>query len=121
MTCDCDGKDGLELVICLSPPPGEHEIDIPISKNRSIIINKDGIFVRQLLIDETLPFAKTSVKPVDPGFIHRVPVKIDIKQLTCQAVESLVEASNRGSLVAWEKLEKCRSLVEKILGDCINP
>ncbi|MCE4626449.1 MAG: hypothetical protein F7B78_02220 [Desulfurococcales archaeon] len=118
MTCPCEGKEGIDLAVCISPPPGEHEIDIPISRNRSIIINNDGIFIRQVILEDTLPFTRTVTKQVDPEFLQRIAVRVDEKRLACQAAKSLVEAARGGSLVAGEKLDECRGLVEKMLAEC---
>lgn len=118
MTCPCEGLKGVGLAVCISPPPGEHEVDIPISSNRSIVINDEGVFVRQVVLDDSLPFARTSTRRVDPGFLGRIAVGIDESSIVCRAAESLVEAYREGSLAAGRKLEACRGLVERLLSEC---
>lgn len=118
MTCPCIGKRGIDLAMCLAPPPGEHEVEVELSKNNSLVINSEGIFTRQIVLDDTLPFTRTLMKRVDPGFIHRVVLRVTEEDLVCMAAKSLIEASNRGSRVAREKYEMCRGLVEEILSGC---
>ncbi len=117
--CPCREADGVEaLIACLAPPPGEYEVEIEVSKNRKIIINSDGVFLRTIVVDDTLPFAKTIDKQSDLGILDRIAVRIDKKSVLCNTVRMLEEAAESGSLAAREKLEACRDLVERIKGEC---
>lgn len=117
--CPCGESDDVEsLIACLAPPPGEYEVEIEVSKNRKIIINSEGVFLRTIVVDDTLPFAKTIDKRSDLGILDRIAARIDKKRVLCDTVRMLEEAAESGSLAARGKLEACRDLVERIKGEC---
>ena len=118
--CPCRDKRALEdLITCLAPPPGEYEVEVEVSKNRKIIINTEGVFLRTIVVDDTLPFAKTIDKPTDIGILNRIAIGKRKDEILCITVRMLEEAARSGSLVAREKLEECRELIREIKNNCI--
>jgi len=118
MTCPCRGKEGLDLAVCLAPPPGDHEVSIEVGSNYSIVVNSDGVFTRRILIDDTLPFAKSIMKPVTPETLKHLPLHVDEAGITCMSIRALIEAAEAGSLYARRRLEECKDIVENIRRGC---
>jgi len=117
--CGCAGdSDPVSLALCLAPPPGDHEVSIPLPGGRSLVLNDEGLFIRVIHLDDTLPFAQTITRRVKPESLESIGARVDPRDLLCQAVRGLVEAAESGSLRAREKLERCRGLVEELLRGC---
>ncbi|MCE4600656.1 MAG: hypothetical protein F7C38_03735 [Desulfurococcales archaeon] len=118
MPCPCDNKDGIELAICIAPPPGDYDVEIEISPKYSIVVNSEGIHVKQTVLEDTLPFTRTVTRKVGPEFLERVIIKIPKDKLPCIAARALVDAAENGSEVAREKLNRCRKLVDELARQC---
>jgi len=117
--CECAGEtDPLALALCLAPPPGDHEVALPLPGGRSLVLNDEGLFVRTIHLDDTLPFAQTITRRISPGSLDRVGARVSPRTLLCHAIRGLLEAAESGSLRAREKLERCRGLVEGLLRGC---
>ena len=116
--CTCEGLEGLELAICIAPPEGEYEVSIPLSRDKNIVLNRKGLFLKQVVVDDSLPFAITLSRPLHEDSLARMGVSIE--RLLCESARSLVDAASHGSVVAAEKLSACRDIVEKILSNCEN-
>ena len=116
--CPCNHKDGIELAICIAPPPGDHDVEIEISSKQSIIINSEGMHVKQTVLEDALPFTRTIIRKVGPEFLERIIIKIPKDKLPCIAARALVDAAENGSEVAREKLNRCRELVDELARQC---
>ena len=114
--CPCSGREGLDLALCLAPPRGEYETTFSLKNNLIIVVNRDGIFIRQSAIDDFLPFVTTIERRIEPGILERYGISIE--QLLCTNVSNLVEAAGRGSRVARRLVESCNELIKKIIDKC---
>ncbi|MEB3774765.1 MAG: hypothetical protein GSR86_07570 [Desulfurococcales archaeon] len=103
--------------MCLSPPPGEYEVSIQISGNKSIIINNNGVSLRSIVTDETLPFINTFTRPIEPSRALKLAGK-PLEEILCMTIDALKKASNHGSRTSRRRLEECRDLVDKISSRC---
>ena len=118
MACKCVGKGGIELAVCLGPPPGDYEVTIPIGENYTLVVNDEGVFTRRILTDETLPFTKTLMKPVNEETLKHLPIRASIDEILCLVVEALEEAARHGSRRAKRKLEECNILINDLKKRC---
>ena len=114
--CPCSRLNGLDLALCLAPPRGEYETSFKIKNNLLIIINRDGIFIRQSAIDDFLPFVTTVERRVRPEVLERYGISVE--RILCENVSNLVEAARKGSRVARELVVSCNELIEKIINNC---
>ena len=89
-----------------------------MTRNQSLVINSEGMFIRTVAVDDTLPFAKTIVRPAPSNVLDNIALKITWDDILCQTVRDLLGAAGSGSLTASEKVEKCRELIENILEKC---
>ncbi|MEB3860266.1 MAG: hypothetical protein LRS43_03555 [Desulfurococcales archaeon] len=115
--CECTGLEGFDRLRCMSPPPGEFEVDIDLGQGRHLIVNESGYLLRQLLADETLPFMSTSERPIEPERLLAL-AKISLEELECMVARSLEKAARAGSLRARRKIVKCKRVYEDLLGKC---
>ncbi len=115
--CMCEGiADPIELALCLAPPRGEYEVEIKMRSNTSIVINEDGIFLRTLVTDETLPFVKTYERPMG---LDAVADKVgDPAGLLCKTVRMLKKAADGGSTSAARKIKSCEDIIRDIEAKC---
>ncbi len=114
--CRCEGLDGLDLLLCSAPPEGEYETEYELSKNIKIIINKSGIFIKQVGIDDFLPFTRTVYKKVtrkETLAAYGLNSKDKLSRLVCLNIENLLSASEKGSLYARRLVSECESLFKK--------
>ncbi|MGC9111874.1 hypothetical protein [Acidilobus sp.] len=116
MSCRCRGKEGLELILCLAPPPGDHEISIDIGKGREVVINSTGIYVRAIVSDDYLPFIRTTSLAVSEITLKKFGLKYE--DLLCKTVRGLLEASNHGSETAATLVKECSDMITSILSNC---
>ena len=116
--CECEGLEGLELAKCLAPPRGDYELDIPITNNLSLIISSSGLILKQVIIDDNLPFARTVERRVPDEYLNHVNLKVKKEDLPCLAVKALVQASRHGSVVSRKKLERCKRIIEGVSRKC---
>ncbi|MEB2836420.1 MAG: hypothetical protein GSR80_001578 [Desulfurococcales archaeon] len=114
--CPCAGKTGWDLVACLAPPPGEHEVSYVIGRDVEVVIHPDGFKLRQLRHPGILPYITTIERRVDPSVLEKAGVKPS--EALCRAIEGLEAAARSGSQAARVKLEACRGLVEAIAKAC---
>ncbi len=115
-TCECEGRKGLELAVCLAPPPGDFEASIRLGENREIVINEEGALLRLIAHDDFLPFVRTSEIPLGEQQLRQL--RVDLNEITCQSVKGLVEAALHGSVKAKAKLDRCSTLVNHIMPQC---
>lgn len=116
MSCRCLSKGGLELILCLAPPPGDYEVSIDIGKGREVIINSTGIYIRAAVSDDYLPFIRTTSLPVSEATLKKLG--LNYERLLCKAVKGLLEASNHGSETAEVIVKECGDLITSILSSC---
>ena len=115
--CRCINLEGGELVKCLAPPPGDHEVYISVSRDKSIVINSQVIGLRTIIVDETLPFINTYTRPI--SLEHALKLSgLTMDEVICLAIESLKKAARSGSVTAWRRINECRSLIEGFEGKC---
>jgi len=117
LKCPCEGLKGLDLAVCLGPPQGDYEVTIEIG-NYSIIINNKGIFRRRIVVDDTLPFAKSITTPITSKAITNVPIPFSEDELVCMSIRALEEAAESGSIYARRRLDSCRVIVEEWKKKC---
>jgi len=117
LKCPCEGLEGLDLAICLGPPRGDHEVTIEIG-NYTLVINNEGLFRRRVVVDETLPFAKSITTPISPQSLSTTPIPYSMEELVCMSVKALEEAAESGSIYARRRLESCKELVEEWKKKC---
>lgn len=115
--CVCEGiADPIQLALCLAPPRGEYEVEIKMRSNTSIIVNEEGLFLRTLVTDETLPFVKTYERPIS---LDAVAEKIgDPASLLCETVRMLRKAADSGSASAARKIKSCQDTIRGIEAKC---
>ena len=116
--CECEGLEGLELAKCLAPPRGDYELDIPITNNLSLIITSSGLILKQVVIDDDLPFARTVERRVPDEYLEHVNLKVKKEELPCLAAKALLQASSHGSEVSREKVKRCRRIIEEVSRNC---
>ncbi len=117
--CECGKEESpASLALCLAPPPGDYETTIPMTRNQSLVINSNGMFIRTVAVDDTLPFAKTIVRPAPPEVLDNIALRVTWDDILCQTVRDLLGAAESGSLTAREKVERCHDLIEEILRKC---
>ena len=115
--CKCRDLEGIELALCLAPPPGEYEVDIKVGRDKSVIINSEGVYLRQLITDETLPFINTIQRPLPAERALEI-AGISIEDLTCKIVKQLNAASKSGSITSKKKIEECKNIISIIENKC---
>lgn len=115
--CECTGLEGFERIKCMSPPPGEFEVDIDLGQGKHLIVNEEGFLLRQLVTDESLPFLLTSERPLPPERLVAL-ARISLEELECMVARSLEKAASSGSLKARRKMEACADIYRSLLGKC---
>jgi len=115
--CPCEGLEGIDLAVCLGPPRGDHEVTIEIG-NYTLVVNNEGLFRRRVVVDETLPFAKSVTTPITPSTLATMPLPYSVDELVCMSIVALEEAAESGSIYARRRLDACRSLVEEWKNRC---
>ncbi len=118
MKCECTGLKGVKLAQCIAPPKGDYSLEIEITDKLTLLITPEGLFLKQTVIQDDLPFTRTITRPVKEEFLNHVNLRIEKIKLPCLAARALIEAGNHGSRIAKEKLERCKELVEEILNQC---
>ena len=116
--CECEGLEGLELVRCLAPPPGDYELSVPLGRSREVVVNSDGVFLRLVAHDDFLPFIRTQQMPLSDAQLRALGISVD--SLLCGAVAQLEEASLHGSVAARERLSRCAGLVASVKSMCAS-
>ncbi len=116
MKCSCDDKSKIDLVLCLAPPAGEYEVQIDLGSNKKLVINSEGIYLRSFSLDDFLPFMQTRQVKLKEKDIDLF--KLSMKDLLCKTIDSLIDASNHGSIYAKEKVERCSELIEELSRYC---
>ena len=114
--CPCSRLKGIDLALCLAPPRGEYETSFRLQNNLLVVINRDGIFIRQNVIDDFLPFVTTVERRVRPEVLERYGISVE--RVLCENVSNLVEAARKGSRVARKLVESCNELIKKIISNC---
>lgn len=115
-SCECEGLEGILLLMCLAPPEGEYEVHIEMG-TALLVLNRRGAFLRTRGHEEGLPMITTYDRSVNlEGLIDAG--RVDFESLLCNSVRYLREAAVHGSVYAVEKLARCRGLVERILAGC---
>ena len=117
--CRCRGLEGIDLALCLAPPPGEYEVDLKVGRDKSIIVNSEGVYLRQLVTDETLPFINTLQRPLPPRRAMEI-AGLTLENLYCIVVRQLKAASQAGSITARRKLGECFDVIKKIEEECTD-
>lgn len=116
--CSCEDKSKIELVLCLAPPAGDYEVEMNLGSNRKLVVNSDGIFLRTYSLDDFLPFMQTRQIKINEKDLDLF--KLSIKELICETIKALIDASNHGSIYAKEKVENCSELIKELLDYCKN-
>ena len=117
MGCRCEGMTPEELVLCLAPPPGEHEVEIRISRDKFIVVNNQGVHLKILAVDESLPFVNTFQRPISLENALKL-ANTSIDRLLCMVIDSLEQASKSGSITSRRLLEACKTLIDGIRAEC---
>ncbi len=116
MSCPCDGKKGLELAVCLAPPPGDYEAVIDLGQGKHLVINTTGLYVRNVVSDDYLPFIRTTSIKVSEATLRRLGLSDDV--VLCAAIKSLQEAAEHGSEAAALVVHSCEGLLKQLLDKC---
>ncbi len=116
MSCECEGLSGLELAVCLAPPPGDYELSVELGLGRSLVVNSEGAFLRASSRDDFLPFMRTQEVRVDEQAVRAL--RVDVNRLLCGVASALRGAADHGSVTAAEKLRRCSGLVGRIEASC---
>ena len=119
--CPCNaGGDPVGLALCLAPPPGEYEVVLEGLAGSVVVVNSEGVWVRRMVLDEWLPFLQSVERRAGREALEAAMRSrgIGAEELACIAARGLVEAARSGSIVALEKLRRCRGLVEEVLRHC---
>jgi len=117
VTCPCEGKNGLDLVLCLAPPEGEYETEIRVSDNMAIVANRRGLFVRRTVTDDFLPFIRTVMRRITRGDTLRA-YGVSLERILCENIRGLRDASRHGSRIASRILEECEDIIREIDAAC---
>ncbi len=118
MNCECREKTGLDLAKCLAPPRGDYELDLELSDNLKLVITSNELIIKQIIIEDDLPFTRTIEKKVSEEFLNHVNLSVEKEKLPCLAAKALVEAAEHGSEEAELKMKRCREIVEELLYSC---
>ncbi|MCE4613228.1 MAG: hypothetical protein F7C07_05285 [Desulfurococcales archaeon] len=116
-SCECANLEGFERIRCMSPPPGEFEVDIDLGQGKHLIVNEEGFLLRQLITDESLPFLLTSERPLPPERLVAL-ARISYEELECMVARNLEKAAKAGSIKAKRKLQACMEIHKSLLDKC---
>ena len=114
--CPCEGMEGWDLAVCLAPPRGEYELEYPAGPGTRIVINRDGIFLRQTRPPEALPFMETVERRVGLEALERRG--IEAARVVCDSISALRRAAASGSRYARSLLKACSSIVSLLSREC---
>ncbi|MGC9072509.1 MAG: hypothetical protein ACP5HK_07480, partial [Acidilobus sp.] len=118
VSCECQGLEGLELLVCLAAPPGDYEVVLELGVGRSLVVNSNGVFIRASSRDDFLPFVRTQQTRVSKEVL--AAFKVDLNELFCEIVRALRDAATHGSLAASRKLTRCHDLIERLEINCVS-
>ncbi len=120
MKCPCQGLEGLELVKCLAPPPGDYEIHVELPAGAILVVNDEGFTMRLIRKAEYLPFLTTIERRISISQALDVlkRSKLNIDRLTCMVIEGLRSAAMSGSRKARTKLEECSETIDALYKQC---
>ncbi len=114
MKCRCSGLQGLDLLVCLAPPKGEYETQVKLSENLSIVVNREGVYIRRVATDDFLPFINTIDREVRRLETLKA-YNVSIERLLCENIRNLHQAAEHGSEYARRLIEECGDMIKKIL------
>ena len=116
--CPCRDLSGVELVLCLSPPPSDYEVVLELPTRDRLVVNSEGFYLRRIVLDETLPFIVSKDVRLEPGKAMAAvsSMGLSVRELLCKAVKALLEAAENEVREAKVKARLCSGLIERILG-----
>ncbi|MCE4628089.1 MAG: hypothetical protein F7C34_02940 [Desulfurococcales archaeon] len=116
--CPCEGMEKWDLALCLAPPRGEYELEYSVGPGTRLVVNRDGVFLRQTRPPEALPFMETIERRV--GWDALEAKGIDAARVVCDSIRALERAAASGSRYARSLLEACSSIISLLSRECLG-